>query len=221
MLKQLAALACVTALTVPASAQAAAIINFDATSEIAGSNDFRTLLNGLGLTRYTTLGSSITLDAGTSIRFDFLGSESGYNDTFFTLAVPALTYTEATPFQNNFLAPILLGTTTLGPGSLSGLIGFSRSAGDPATIGEDGFGVFLGPNEISGAAVNTFYFGYDDRVTGDDDHDDFIVRATLLANTPGAVPEPATWAMLLAGFGLAGAMLRRRGQTARFRPFRV
>jgi len=29
-----------------------------------------------------------------------------------------------------------------------------------------------------------------------------------------AVPEPATWAMMIAGFGLAGAMLRRRRQTA-------
>ena len=26
-----------------------------------------------------------------------------------------------------------------------------------------------------------------------------------------AVPEPASWAMMIAGFGLAGAALRRRG----------
>ena len=30
----------------------------------------------------------------------------------------------------------------------------------------------------------------------------------------GAVPEPATWAMMLAGFGLTGAALRRRRQQA-------
>jgi hypothetical protein len=30
--------------------------------------------------------------------------------------------------------------------------------------------------------------------------------------TPGAVPEPATWAMMIAGFGMAGAMMRRRAK---------
>jgi hypothetical protein len=31
-----------------------------------------------------------------------------------------------------------------------------------------------------------------------------------LPDVPGAVPEPASWAMLIAGFGLIGAVLRRR-----------
>jgi hypothetical protein len=30
----------------------------------------------------------------------------------------------------------------------------------------------------------------------------------------GAVPEPASWAMLIAGFGLTGAAMRRRRVTA-------
>jgi hypothetical protein len=34
------------------------------------------------------------------------------------------------------------------------------------------------------------------------------VRFTL--NGPGGVPEPATWALMIVGFGGAGAMLRRR-----------
>jgi hypothetical protein len=32
--------------------------------------------------------------------------------------------------------------------------------------------------------------------------------------SPSAVPEPATWAMMIMGFGLAGAMLRRRRTAA-------
>ena len=30
----------------------------------------------------------------------------------------------------------------------------------------------------------------------------------------GGVPEPATWAMMIAGFGLAGAAMRRRERSA-------
>ncbi|QDZ08168.1 PEP-CTERM sorting domain-containing protein [Sphingomonas panacisoli] len=32
----------------------------------------------------------------------------------------------------------------------------------------------------------------------------------------GAVPEPATWAMMIAGFGMMGGALRRRSRTAQF-----
>lgn len=38
-------------------------------------------------------------------------------------------------------------------------------------------------------------------------------NAVLLAGGP-AVPEPATWAMMLGGFGLIGAAMRRRQRTA-------
>jgi hypothetical protein len=32
----------------------------------------------------------------------------------------------------------------------------------------------------------------------------------LTANAPGAIPEPATWAMMIIGFGAAGSVIRRR-----------
>lgn len=35
-------------------------------------------------------------------------------------------------------------------------------------------------------------------------------------NPPGGVPEPATWAMLILGFGAVGATMRRRRQVVRF-----
>jgi hypothetical protein len=36
-------------------------------------------------------------------------------------------------------------------------------------------------------------------------------EAQFYGVSPGGVPEPATWAMMIAGFGLAGAAARRRG----------
>ena len=36
------------------------------------------------------------------------------------------------------------------------------------------------------------------------------IRVTGVAGIGGAVPEPASWAMMIAGFGLVGGMMRRR-----------
>ena len=44
---------------------------------------------------------------------------------------------------------------------------------------------------------------------GDQDYNDLIFSFT---NTRAAVPEPATWAMMLGGFGLVGAAARRRAR---------
>lgn len=40
------------------------------------------------------------------------------------------------------------------------------------------------------------------------------VYTSGLVSVPGGVPEPAAWGLMLAGFGLAGAALRRRRSTA-------
>ena len=40
------------------------------------------------------------------------------------------------------------------------------------------------------------------------------LRATITTNVPGAVPEPATWAMMLLGFGAVGSAMRRRSKVS-------
>lgn len=38
------------------------------------------------------------------------------------------------------------------------------------------------------------------------------VTVDVIANATAAVPEPATWMMMLTGFGIAGSVMRRRGR---------
>jgi len=207
MKKIVTLLAGLSAMALPAAAGAQVQVNYTTTNPIPSSNDFQSQLNGLGLTQFTASGATLVLASNATIFFEFLGSESGFSDTFTSGAV---TYTENSSIENHFGSPIPLGSANFLAGSLGGLMTFTSSGGVTATVGHDGFGIFLGPNQVSGQSFNTFYLGYDDQVTNqDDNHDDFIVRATV---TP-AVPEPSTWAMMLLGFGGIGYSMRRRGRT--------
>ena len=183
-------------------ASASAIITFGATNPVPGNNDFQGDLAGLGLTLFTTDGATITLTENSVLTFEFFGSESGFNDT---IQAGAINFTEMTNFTP--WGAQLLGADSFLAGSLAGLINFSSAGGADATVGDDGFGIFLGANAVSGLSTNVFWLGYDDQITNvDDNHDDMIIRVTV---SP-AVPEPATWAMMLLGFGAAGFVLRRR-----------
>ena len=97
MRKQLAALAALSALALPASAQASAIITFVDPDPVAipDNNMFQSELNGLGLWTFASELATITLDADHVVRFEFLGSESGFNDTFCVAVVPGLSNTES------------------------------------------------------------------------------------------------------------------------------
>ena len=45
-----------------------------------------------------------------------------------------------------------------------------------------------------------------------------VTGGQVVLDAPAAVPEPATWAMMIGGFGLIGAALRRRVRTIRVVP---
>lgn len=218
MRKVLAALACMSCIASATVAQAqTATVTYNSTTAIpTPQNDFYTQLTALGLNSYASSGANITLSGPSTITFYFLGSESGFSDTFSTLGAGTnVSLTENTSLVNNFGSPVLIGGKTFSAGSLINQLLFSTSGvgsgGANATVGNGGFGIFLptqggaGPGSLSG--LTTLYFGFDDQITNaDDNHDDFIVRAVISS----AVPEPGTWAMMLAGFGVIGASLRRR-----------
>ncbi|MBL0925770.1 MAG: PEPxxWA-CTERM sorting domain-containing protein [Sphingomonadaceae bacterium] len=207
MKKSFKSLALLLAVAAPASAQAAAIVSFDNKTSISDNNNFKSQLAALGLTKYDTTGASIILDANSIITFYLMGSESSLNDTFSTVSAPVLGTTESGSFQNNFGAPIPLGSASFGAGSLAGKLNFSAIGGKSATVGQNGFGIFLSNSQTSGSAVSTFYFGYDDELRDPDkDYDDMIIRATVTS----AVPEPQTWMLMMAGFGFIGGSMRAR-----------
>jgi hypothetical protein len=58
-----------------------------------------------------------------------------------------------------------------------------------------------GANEFQLEYYNTFCCGA--RVSLD-------LGQGVIFEPPGGVPEPATWAMMIVGFGAAGSVLRRR-----------
>jgi PEP-CTERM motif len=195
------------ALAMTANANASVTITFGATSPVPDNNNFQNDLANLGLTLFATTGATITLSEDSIMTFEVLGTESSYDDTF---TANDVNYTEFTSFADRFGAPLVIGSDSFTVGSLWHVLNFSSARGVNATVGDDGFGIFLGADDVSGLITNVFYIGYDNQLTDpDNDHDDQIIRATV---SP-AVPEPATWAMMLIGFGAIGFALRRRRQT--------
>lgn len=96
--------------------------------------------------------------------------------------------------------PSLTGTTTINFGqALSGKTVIGVHRGGAGEFRPDGTAFFLW-NDLPQISQFT------DTIPG-------ISNATLYMTGGGAVPEPATWALMIAGIGLAGAQLRRRRQT--------
>ncbi|WP_197042088.1 PEPxxWA-CTERM sorting domain-containing protein [Sandarakinorhabdus oryzae] len=179
---------------------------------IPSNNDFKSNLNGLGLFQYTAGGATVSLSGKAKLTFEFLGSESGFSDSF-KAGGGSIFASE----NSSFTAwnPVALGSLNYLAGPISDWIFSSSGGATNKGIGALEFGIFLPAGVQAGGnyASNVLYLGFDDQITGDDDnHDDMIIRITAedLFDPGGGVPEPETWAMLVAGFGLVGAVRRRR-----------
>lgn len=95
-----------------------------------------------------------------------------------------------------------------------GTVSFSFSGGDsngvttgPLTLGANGSNFF----NVSGGSFDRISISFGDNASLQD------IRQVRLAaaNAVGSVPEPATWALMILGFGaVAGTMRRRRARTA-------
>lgn len=106
--------------------------------------------------------------------------------------------------------PVTINNVNLGSNSAF----YRNNSPGPYPIELDGLTTVLTAS-ASGLMVGSQYsltFNIFD--TGDSGYDSavFIQGGTIgtVPVPPGAVPEPATWAMMIGGFGLAGAAMRRR-----------
>jgi len=141
-------------------------------------------------------GTLEALGAGTA-SFTYLGNESG-NVNQFNFLVGGQVLNESSA----------LGTTISGlvdPGAMS--FSFTDlSTGGSFSNGDDAI-VYVADRK-TGYGTFSYIIGFNDNGSSDGDFDDYVVGVNI---TP-AVPEPSTYAMLLAGMGAMGFMMRRRRQ---------
>jgi hypothetical protein len=138
------------------------------------------------------------LDA--QLMFDYaIVSENGY-DGFNVVA----SEDGAFDWRTDLLTPISTGFYRPMQNRLS-------ETGDVALSGVQSGTVLFDLSQFAGSKVNLrLQFQSDYSVLGRGvSLDNVIVTGTPDA-TPAGVPEPATWAMMILGFGAAGSMLRRR-----------
>ncbi|HSH73339.1 MAG TPA: PEP-CTERM sorting domain-containing protein [Methylophilaceae bacterium] len=145
--------------------------------------------------RSVGLSGSLWASDTVAITATYLGSESSYKD-FFTLG--GLKLTEANDIGDSI-------TQTFS----AGLVNFSFS--DPYTTFSNGTdnGKYTGFVFLKGNKDYDFLIAFNDSAKVDADYDDFVVGINYVCN-PTAVPEPDTYAMLLAGLGLMGFTASRR-----------
>lgn len=172
------------------------------------------LYNPSGTTTVQTGGkrdATLSTSAGI-LTATFLGFEALDTDTYtFSAASGTMTNKTAVPnvtFINgnvaagllNFTFADLFAGTTVGNGGSGGGVGMFNSY----MVFGTGTGAAFTPYTGPGGAYD-LVLGFNDSLQVDGDYDDFIVGLKVTA-----VPEPETYALMLAGLGAVGFLARRR-----------
>lgn len=147
------------------------------------------------------------------LTFELTGSRSA---TFQLDSNPTPTTFSSSAFGNQISFANVSGTFNGAPGTAT--IGFGSGdifAALNITGTSLGFTQFAGPDIFTGTAAAPIFapgtFALTSIVSG---------NSTLrVSQAAAAVPEPATWAMLIVGFGIVGYAMRRR--SVRFAPMAV
>ncbi len=193
--------------------QAGSLVIHDATSinKIKGYDGQPALVTGAETKGM--LGKLYATSAGT-FSVTYLGEESGYLDSFSLGNGKGLV--EKDP----------LGTTISEKVNAAGIVTFSftdlyqvvdckkktKTYTDTFVNGQkagDVFGYAIMKGQTNKYGAFDYILGFNDIYGGDADYDDFVVGVKF-TSAVAPVPEPQTYAMLLAGLGLLGLSIRRR-----------
>ncbi len=203
------------AVLIAISSSASAMVIFTAGVSVAKFGKFNpTDNNGVGAIT-VTWGSGI-VDYGVfsvtqkyNVTYTYLGSEAGYIDHFVEMVTGTGSFVSK-PINANTVGDTL--TVVDGPGNLK----FQFDSVSPASVVKNGniftavanpsWGVLRGATSTVGNF--DFILGFNDPGRRDRDFDDMVVGMSLKA-VP-AIPEPSTYALMLAGLGAVGFLARRR-----------
>ncbi len=157
-------------------------------------------ITGLGVLTEYELETRFSFDTVSGYRkiadFSDLTRDTG----FYVLSSGLMFYATVFPGHTNFLADTLytVRLTRNASGTVAGFL--------------NGVQQFSYDDSASQLAVinDTLHMFRDDTQVAGEVSAGFVDYITINGSIGGAVPEPATWALMIGGFGLAGAALRRR-----------
>ena len=181
---------------------------------------------GLVLNVKTLSSSAFNVDLGASDPYSFnlfnlYTDEAAINGDDLVAKPIALTFNFTAPTPNN--GPITVGGTTQGYATFFGIVQGGKltwnNGGSALFTWADGQPGVIDPGRmtltVNGGTFNEGLFGPNEgkkhglKVGVTFDWDNNPTYAPV-----AAVPEPATWALMIGGFGMAGATLRRRKTVA-------
>ena len=146
-------------------------------------------------------------DAATYINYGPTGSDGGFSITFGNTGITTTNFSDTFDFTMPTGRGDFVITSTMSGGSQNitwSSIAFNGEAFESGSVGWNEFSFLNDIHLTAGALQQLVLTG----VGGGNASYSGVI--TFMPDATGAVPEPASWALMIAGFGAAGAVLRRR-----------